>query len=102
MVYQPCACSWTALGRLRRRGQKPAGPLFVTDNWQQRANLEASGAFAVSMPLIEECIFAAGLEVVLIAGPTEHAVGIAQHLAAAGPKYFATYFRGHGRQVVLQ
>ena len=102
MGYQPCACSWTALGRLRRRGQKPGGALFVTDDWRQRANLEASGAFAVSMPLVEECVYAAGLEVVLIASPSEHAVGIAQILAAAGPRYFATYFRGRGREVVLQ
>ena len=102
MGYQPCACSWSALGRLRRRGQKPAGPVFVTDNWRQRVNLEASGAFAVSMPIVEECIFAAGLEVFLIAGHTEQAVAIAQQLAAAGPRYFATYFRGRGRQVVLQ
>ena len=102
MAYQPSACSWTALGRLRRRGQKPAGPLFVTDNWRQRANLEASGAYAVSMPLAEECIFAAGLDIVLIAESTEHALMIAQLLGAAYPRYFATYFRDRGHEVVLQ
>lgn len=102
MGYPSCASSWTALGRLRRRGQKPAGAVFVTDDWRQRANLEASGAFAVSMPLAEECIFAAGLEVVLIAAPTEHAREIAQLLASAGPGYFATYFRDRGHEVVLQ
>lgn len=102
MGYQPCACSWTALGRLRRRGQKPAGPVFITDNWRQRVNLEESGAFAVSLPLVEECIFAAGLEVVLIAAPTDLAMETAQYLASAGPRFFATYFRGRGRQVVLQ
>ena len=102
MGYQPCACSWSALGRLRRRGQKPAGPVIVTDHWRQRVNLEESGAFAVSFPLVEECIFAAGLEVVLFAEPTELAVQIAQHLASAGPRYFATYIRGKGLQVVLQ
>ena len=102
MGYPSCACSWTALGRLRRRGQRPTGALFVTDNWRQRVNLEASGAYAVSMPVAEECIFAAGLEVVLIAEQSEHAVIIAQLLAAAGPRFFATYFRGRGRQVVLQ
>jgi hypothetical protein len=100
--YPSSTCSWTALGRLRRRGQRPAGALFVTDDWRQRANLEASGAFAVSMPVAEECVFAAGLEVVLIAAPTEHAVAIAQMLAAAAPRYFATYFRGRGHEVVLQ
>lgn len=102
MGYQPSACSWTALGRLRRRGQKPVGPVFVTDSWRQRVNLEDSGAFAVSFPLVEECIYAAGLEVVLIASRSELAVETAQHLASAGPRYFATYFRGQGLQVVLQ
>lgn len=102
MAYPSCACSWTALGRLRRRGQRPQGALFVTDDWRQRVNLEASGAYAVSMPVAEECIFAAGLEVVFIAAPSEHTVTVAQLLAAAGPSYFATYFRGRGRQVVLQ
>ena len=94
--------SWTVLGRLRRRGQRPAGAVFVTDDWRQRANLEASGAFAVSMPLAEECVFVAGLEVVMIATTTDHAVAIAQMLAAAAPRYFATYFRGRGHEVVLQ
>lgn len=94
--------SWTVLGRLRRGGQRPAGALFVTDNWRQRVNLQDSGAFAVSMPLAEECVYAAGLEVVFIAAPTEHAIAVAQMLAAAGPRYFATYFRGRGREVVLQ
>lgn len=102
MAYQSCACSWSALGRLRRRGQRPKGALFVTDDWRQRVNLEASGAYAVSMPIAEECIYAAGLEVVLIAASSEHAIGVAQMLAAAGPSFFATYFRGQGRQVVLQ
>ena len=94
--------SWTALGRLRRRGQRPAGAVFVTDDWRQRANLEAGGLFAVSMPLATEVIFAAGLEVVLIANSTEHAIVVAQLLAAAAPRYFATYFRGRGHEVVLQ
>lgn len=102
MGYQPSACSWTALGRLRRRGQRPKGMLFVTDDWRQRENLEASGAYAVSMPLVEECIFAAGLEVVLLAWPTEQAVTIGQQLASAAPRYLAIHFRGHERQVVLQ
>jgi len=100
--YPSCACSWTALGRLRRRGQRPKGLLFVTDNWRQRVNLEASGAYAVSMPVAEECIYAAGLEVVLIATSSEQTIGVAQMLAAAGPSFFATHFRGQGRQVVLQ
>ena len=102
MGYQPCACSWSALGRLRRRGQKPVGLLFITDNWRQRKNLEDSGAFAVSFPLIEECIFAAGLEVVLIADPTELAMDMAQHIASARPRFFATHFRGRERSVVLR
>lgn len=102
MGYQPCVCSWTALGRLRRRGQRPAGAVFVTDNWRQRLNLEESGAFAVAFPLVEECIFVAGLEVVLLAEPTELAMDMAQYLASAGPRFFATYFRGRARSVVLQ
>lgn len=102
MAYPSSGCSWTALGRLRRRGQRPKGMLFVTDNWRQRVNLEASGAYAVSMPIAEECIYAAGLEVVLLAEQSEHAVTIAQLLAAAGPRFLATHFRGRERQVVLQ
>lgn len=94
--------SWSTLGRLRRRGQRPAGPVLVVDDWRQRANLEASGAFAVPLPVAEELVFVAGLEVVLIADPGERAVAVAQMLAGASPRYFATYFRGRGHEVVLQ
>lgn len=93
--------SWDVLGRLRRRGQRPAGPVFVTDDWRQRANLEAAGAFAVPLPESEDATYAAGLEVVLLAAASEKVADAAQRLAAANPRTFVTYFRGRGAEVVL-
>lgn len=101
MGFNSSTPSWQTLGHLRRRGQRPATMLFVTDDWRFRGNLEANGFFAVPLPGERECIFAAGLEVVLIAEPTEHAIAIAQLLAAASPQSFVTRFRGRDAQRVL-
>lgn len=92
--------NWPVLARLRRRGQKPAGAIWITDDWRQRANLEASGAFAAFPPTAEELILLAGLEVILIADPGERGVAVAEMLAGSAAKSFSTYFRGRGLEVV--
>lgn len=101
MGYPSSACSWSALGRLRRCGQRPAGAVWVTDDWRQRANLEAGGNFVLPLPAAGEEPFVAGLEVILIANPGDAGSSAAQRLAGANPRRFVTYFRGRGAEVVL-
>lgn len=92
--------SWQTLARLRRRGQKPAGAVWITDDWRQRANLEASGAFALALPVAQELVYLAGLEVILLANPGEEGAAVAQMLAGSSARRLSTYFRGRGLEVV--
>lgn len=101
MGYPPCGSDWASLGRLRRRGQKPADTVWITDNWRQRANLQMGGNFVLPLPLANEAPYVAGLEVILIADPGDAGEGAAQLLASANPRRFVTYFRGRGAEVVL-
>ncbi len=93
--------SWSLLGHLRRRGQKPAGAVWITDDWRQMANLRAGGNFVLPLPVAAEVPYVAGLEVILIANQGEEGAAAAQLLAGANPRRFVTYFRGRGAEVVL-
>jgi len=94
--------SWRTLATMRKRGQRPADGVFVTDHERQRWNLIDSGLFAVPLPKPEEAYLAAGLDVVVIAERSERAIEVAVLLASAGPAFLATYWRGQDREVVLQ
>ena len=93
--------SWQMLAHLRKHGQRPAGLVIMTDHDFQRRNLCASGAFAVSFPEVAEAFLVAGLDAVVIANYGEKPVEVAQLLAAANPRYLATYWRGQGLRVVI-
>lgn len=93
--------SWALLAHLRKRGQKPAATVFVTDHYGQRRNLEDSGGFAVLPPRSEEVFLAAGLDLIFIADRSERATQTAQALAAAGPRCLWIHFRGSSPQQVI-
>lgn len=95
MGSQSSTASWWNLRALRKRGQRPAGNVYVTDHGVQRRNLEASGLYALPVPQADQAIAVAGLDVVLIADRNECTVEVAQVLAAKAG-HFATYFRGEG------
>lgn len=101
MGFPASTPSWQLLAHLRKRGQKPAGAVWVSDNWQQRQNLSVAGNLVLPLPTAEDVPYVAGLEVILIADPGEKATEAAQLLAGAGPRRFVTYFRGRGCEVVL-
>lgn len=100
--YRSSTPSWQHLSGLRKRGQRPVSGIYVTDHDRQRSLLAASGLYAVGFPRDDETCFAAGLDVVLHANRTERSIEVAQKIAAANPRFFATYWRGVGRQVVIQ
>lgn len=97
----PSTPSWSHLGFLRRRGQKPADCVWVTDDARQRYYLELSGAFAVGFPAPREDYLVAGLDVVIIADLGERSKDVARRFLSASPRYFATYWRGRGLSVVI-
>lgn len=99
--YPSSTPSWDSLSQLRRRGQRPAFVIFITDHGGQRRNLCDSGGYALRFPEPEEAYLVAGLDVVIIADGGGRAVEAAQDLAGANPRYLATYWRGQGLSVVM-
>lgn len=93
--------SWQALAAMRKRGQRPAAGVFVTDHYAQRRNLCAGGLFAVGFPEPREVYLAAGLDVALIADRNERSVGVALMLSEANPAYLSTFWRGERFDVVI-
>lgn len=93
--------SWATLAHLRKRGQRPSGLVIVTDNEFQRRNLCVSGGFALPFPQVAETFLIAGLDAVVIANCGERPIEVTQQMAAANPRYLATYWRGQGLQVVI-
>lgn len=101
IISRSPSCSWSALATMRKRGQRPADGVWITDHYAQRRNLEASGAFCVFPPEEGEEYLLVGLETLLIADRCERMVEIAQRIAAAKPRSFAVLFRGTPVQVVV-
>lgn len=101
-AYRPSTPSWMHLGELRRRGQRPSASLWITDHENQRYNLLASGAYALGLPQPEQVVFAAGLDVILLARRQERTAEAALSIASAAPNLFSIYWRGEGREVILQ
>ena len=93
--------SWPLLAHLRKRGQRPAGAVFVTDHDCQRRNLVASGGFVLPLPEKGDTYLVSGLDVVVIADQCERTIEAAQQIAASNPRYLAAYWRGRGLQVVI-
>lgn len=102
MGFNSSTPSWSLLAHLRKRGQRPFAGIFITDHEWQRRSLGASGAFALGFPDAAQGYLIAGLDVVVIANYCARAVDVAQQLAAANPRYLATYWRGQGLQVVIE
>ena len=92
---------WALLAHLRKRGQKPAGTVFVTDHHGQRRNLEDSGGFAVFPPEADEAYLVAGLDVIFIADASARSTEMAQSFAAASPRCLWVHFRGQTPQRVI-
>lgn len=86
-------CSWQMLASLRKRGQRPASGVWVTDHCLQRRNLELSGQFCVMPPLPEFCYLVAGLDVHMIADRNERMSQVALNIAMGHPSEFSVLWR---------
>ena len=93
--------SWNELLRLRKRGQRPEGFLFVSDNVRQRVSIDSAGGFSVPFPSEESAYLVAGLEAVLIADRNEQSIAAALLIAGSNPSRFFTYFRETGLETVI-
>lgn len=101
MAYRSPNCSWRGLLALRKRGQAPAGWVWITDNYADRAGLESQGEYALLPPADGEELALAGLPVFLHAAGTERSREIAARIAQASPKFFAVLFGKQRTQVVI-
>jgi hypothetical protein len=95
------AASWDSLASMRRRGQRPADGVWVTDRYDGRRAMEAHGLFAVLPPEEGQERLLVGLEAFLLADFSPRSVEIAQRMAAANPAFFSVWYRGRGVQVVI-
>ena len=100
-AYHASTPSWPNLAMMRKRGQRPAAGVYVTDHGAQRSFLVAAGLYAVELPHGDEVNWAAGLDIVVIADRNTQTVEAAQRIAGSNPRYLATYWRGVGLQVVI-
>jgi hypothetical protein len=100
-AYRSSTPEWIQLGQARRRGQRPSAAVWITDHENQRYNLVASGAYALGLPLPEQTVFIAGLDVILLAHRSERTAEVALSIASAAPNLFSIYWRGEGAERVL-
>lgn len=100
-AYPSSTPSWDQLGQARRRGQRPSAAVWISDHEPQRYGLIASGAYALGLPLPHECVFIAGLDVILLAKRGERTAEAAMSIATAAPNLFSIYWRGEGCERVL-
>lgn len=101
MAYRSPRCSWRGLMTLRKRGQAPAGWVWITDNYRDRSSLEAQGEFALLPPTEGEEIACAGLSVFMVATDTEYSREVATRIAQANPKFFGNLLGKQRTQVVI-
>lgn len=101
MAYRSPNCSWRGLLALRKRGQAPAGWVWITDNFADRFGLEAQEEYALLPPAEGEEMAIAGLSVFMHAADTERSREIATRIAQANPKFFAVLLGKQRTQVVI-
>lgn len=101
MAYRSPSCSWRGLLALRKRGQAPAGWVWITDNYADRAGLESQGEYALLPPEEGAELALAGLRVFMHAAGTDRSREVAARISQANPKFFAVLFGKQATQVVI-
>lgn len=101
MAYHSPLCSWQGLRTLRKRGQAPAGWVWITDDYRDRSSLESQGEFALLPPAEGDEIACAGLSVFMLAPDTERSREVAARIAQANPKFFGVLLGKQRTQVVI-
>lgn len=101
MAYRSPNCSWRGLLALRKRGQAPAGWVWITDSYADRSGLEQQGEYALLPPDEGEELALAGLSVFMNAANTDRSREVAARIAQASPKFFGVLFNGQRTQVVI-
>lgn len=84
MVYLPSIPSWPHLAQLRRRGQRPMGPVFLVPQRSYREYLWGEKGL-YSLTPDGDPILLAGLRVVVMADKTPELLEFVQAVAAARP-----------------
>jgi hypothetical protein len=102
VAYPPSMPSYRELAHMRKRGQRPLGPIWVTDDAAERRRVyEHFGLFPVPLPKLEQAYLLAGLWVHMYAQRTEDTMGVAAWITAAGPKRFTIKWIGERWDTVI-
>jgi hypothetical protein len=102
VAYRPSTPSYADLTRLRKNGQRPVGPIYVTDDKFERFRLwERFGLYGVPLPKPEQCYLLAGLWVTMQAKREERTQVIAEQIAYANPKRFSIDWAGERTDYVI-
>jgi hypothetical protein len=100
--YQPSTPSYADLTRMRKRGQRPIGPLYVSDDRAFRDRMyTCHGLYGVPLPKPEQCFLLAGLWVVMLAKRDDRTQEIAELIASANPKRFSVDWLGERTDLVV-
>jgi hypothetical protein len=95
------SADWQALAAMRRRGERPVGGVWIARDARRRQLLANRGFFAVGIPEPEQCYLVAGLDVFLLAPRAPKTIDIAQAIASANARYFATMWDGDRMRKVI-
>jgi hypothetical protein len=98
--YRPSTPSWEELAALRRRGQRPMGPVYLSPDAGYRARQWRNRGLYCLAPGGAPVLLA-GLGVLLIAPKTAQFTEYAQAVAAADPLHFQVQWEGERWQSVI-
>lgn len=100
MAYLPSTPSWKGLASLRRKGQRPMGPVYLSPDggyrfrqWQNR------GLYC--LPPDGEVVLLSGLSVLMMAVKTSQLVEYAQAVLSVNPYRFQIQWKGEPWQDVI-
>jgi hypothetical protein len=98
----PSTPSYADLARMRKRGQRPVGPIYVTDDRPEREWLwRQHGLYGIPLPKPDQAYLLAGLWVTMQAKREERTQVIAEQIAYANPKKFSIDWAGERTDYVI-
>lgn len=99
MGYPPSTPSWEQLGQMRRRGQRPVGGVWLSDDADRRWLFWRKGLYA--LPLDGPEVMLAGLDVVMIVRRSLHHQKRVEAVFQSGPRKLSIDWEGEKWQCAI-
>lgn len=100
MDYPYSQPSWHLLQRMRKRGERPMGGVWMVDDDSRRLLLLSRGLYAIRVPARAQA-WLSGLDVFLLARRMPSRIELAQEIASTYPRFFALEWEGEQWQTVI-